>query len=61
MPAPTWNGKNEFRDGSYSVSDVGSTNSKITKDENGENDPHLDITEIALVHCNVVNNDYQCH
>ena len=22
MPAPTWNGKNEFRDGSYSVSDV---------------------------------------
>ena len=21
--------------------------------------PHLDITEVALVHCNIVNNDYQ--
>ena len=36
-----------------------STKSKITKDENGENMPHLEITEIALVHCNIVNNDYQ--
>ena len=32
---------------------------KITKDENGENVPHLEITEVALVHCSIVNNDYQ--
>ena len=31
----------------------------ITKDKNGENEPHLEITEVALVHCNIVNNDYQ--
>ena len=38
---------------------LGSTKSKITKDENGENVPHLELTEVALVHCNIVNNDYQ--
>ena len=38
---------------------LGSTKSKITKDENGENLPHLEITEVILVHCNIVNNDYQ--
>ena len=38
---------------------LGSTKSKITKDENGENVPHLERTEVILVHCNVVNNDYQ--
>ena len=38
---------------------LGSTKNKITKDENGENVPHLEITEVALVHCNTVNNDYQ--
>ena len=38
---------------------LGSTKSKITKDENGNNVPHLEITEIVLVHCNIVNNDYQ--
>ena len=32
---------------------------KKTKDENGENVPHLEITEAVLVHCNIVNNDYQ--
>ena len=37
----------------------GRTENKITKDENGENVPHLEITEVALVHCNIVNNDYQ--
>ena len=31
---------------------------KITKDKNGENVLHLDITEVVLVHCNIVNNDY---
>ena len=38
---------------------LGSTESKITKDKNGENVPHLEITEIVLVHCNIANNDYQ--
>ena len=35
-----------------------STESKITKYKNGENVPHLEITEVVLVHCNIVNNDY---
>ena len=34
------------------------TKSKI-KDENGENVPSLEITEVVLIHCNVVNNSYQ--
>ena len=38
---------------------LGSTGSKVTKDKNGENVPHLEITEIVLVHSNLVNNDYQ--
>ena len=37
----------------------GSTESKITKDKNGENVPHLEVVELVLVHCNLVNNDYQ--
>ena len=38
---------------------LGSTENKITKDKNGENVPHLEITDVVLVHCNIVNNDYQ--
>ena len=38
---------------------LGSTKSKITKYKNGENVSHLEITEVVLVHCNMVNNDYQ--
>ena len=38
---------------------LGSTESKITKDKNSENPPNLEITEVFLVHCNIVNNDYQ--
>ena len=38
---------------------LGTTKSKITEDKNGENVPHLEIFELVLVHCNVVNNDYQ--
>ena len=38
---------------------LGSTKNKITKDKNCENVPHLEITEVILVHCNIVNNDYQ--
>ena len=37
----------------------GSTENKITKDKNGENVTHLEITEVVLVQCNIVNNDYQ--
>ena len=37
---------------------LGSTENKITKDKNGENVPHLEITEVVLAHCNIVNNDY---
>ena len=33
--------------------------SKITKDKNGQNVPHLEIVELVFVHCNLVNNDYQ--
>ena len=36
-----------------------STENKATKDKNGENLPHLKISEIVLVHCNIVNSDYQ--
>ena len=38
---------------------LGSTENKIIKDKNGENVPHLEITEVVLVHCNIANNDYQ--
>ena len=38
---------------------LGSTKSKITKDKNVENVPHLEVFELVLVHCNLVNNDYQ--
>ena len=38
---------------------LGSTESKIAKDKNGENVPHLEVVESVLVHCNLVNNDYQ--
>ena len=34
---------------------LGSTKSKITKDKNGENVPYLEITEVVLIHCNIVN------
>ena len=37
---------------------LGSTENKITKDQNRENVPHLKITEVVLVHCNIANNDY---
>ena len=38
---------------------LGHTKDKITKDKIGENILHLKITEGVLVHCNIVNNDYQ--
>ena len=38
---------------------LGSTKSNITKNENSENIPYLEVTEAVLTHCNVVNNSYQ--
>ena len=38
---------------------LGSTVSKINEDKNGENVPHLEVVDVVLVHCNLVNNDYQ--
>ena len=38
---------------------LGSTKSKITKDKNGKNITHLEITEVISVHCNIANTDYQ--
>ena len=38
---------------------LGSTENKTTNDKNGENVPHIERTEVVLVHCNIVNNDYQ--
>ena len=38
---------------------LGSSENKKTKDKNGENVPHLEVTEVVLVHCNIVNSDYQ--
>ena len=36
-----------------------STENEIIKDKNSENVLHLEITEVVLVHCNIVNTDYQ--
>ena len=38
---------------------LGSIKSKITKDENGENMPYLEITEVVLIGSNIANNNYQ--
>ena len=38
---------------------LGSTENKINEDKNIENVSNLEITEVVLVHCNIVNNDYQ--
>ena len=38
---------------------LGSTKGKITKDKSGENVPHLEIVELVLIHCSLVNSNYQ--
>ena len=38
---------------------LGTTKSKITRTENGENVPNLEITEVILENCNIVNNNLQ--
>ena len=38
---------------------LGSTESKINKDKDGENMPDSEITEVVLTQCNIINNSYQ--
>ena len=38
---------------------IGSTKSRITKNENGENVTRLEITEVIIVHFNTLNKNYQ--
>ena len=38
---------------------LGSTKSKITKDENGGNVPHLKVAEVLSIDFNIVNKDHQ--
>ena len=38
---------------------LGVTKSKLIKDGNGEKVFHSEIAEVGLVHCNIVNKDYQ--
>ena len=37
---------------------LGSIENKISEDKNGENIPHLEITEVKLVFCNIIDNAY---
>ena len=34
---------------------LGSTENKIIRDKSNENVPHLEITDVVLVHCDIVN------
>ena len=38
---------------------LGNSEEKINKDKNSEKVAHLEITELVLVYCNIINNDYQ--
>ena len=38
---------------------IGNIKNNINRDENDENVPYLGVTEVVLVHWNIVNNDYQ--
>ena len=38
---------------------LGSTKSKITKNENGKNVSSFEIIEVVLANCNIANNNYQ--
>ena len=37
---------------------IGSTKNEINKNENCKNVPHLQATEVLLVHYNIINNDF---
>ena len=55
---PTTN-KNSDSNNSNSNNNNNNTKNKITNDANGENILHSEITEVVLIHCNIVNNNYQ--
>ena len=38
---------------------LGSTESKITGEKNGVNVPHLEVAELVLIYCNIVDKNYQ--
>ena len=38
---------------------LGSTKKDVDKDKDGEDVPKLESVEVALVHCNLVNNNHQ--
>ena len=38
---------------------LGSTENKVSKNQDGENVTHLEINKIILAHCDIVNNNYQ--
>ena len=38
---------------------LGSTENKITTGKNSENVPYLEVAELVLIHCNIVDNNYQ--
>ena len=38
---------------------LGSSENRITKDVNVENVVHLEVTEVVLSHCNIIDNDYR--
>ena len=44
---------------SQTIKLLGSTKSNTSKDKNDENVLHLEITEVVLIHCYIINNDYQ--
>ena len=38
---------------------LGSTRKEVDKDKDGEDVPKLESVEVVLMHCNLVNNNYQ--
>ena len=38
---------------------LGSTENKVTKDKNNQNLPHFEIIKLVLVHCNIVDSNFQ--
>ena len=50
--------KNRYSLGLLTTDTMKLLGSTETKDKNGENVPHPEITEVVIVHCNIVNNDY---
>ena len=64
ISTPTWNDAFDLPDGSYPVSDIQDYFEYITKKQEtiADNPPvqiRLEIVEVVLVHCNLVNNSYQ--